>query len=214
MFEYRKTPGNYGVWSVTLYNEKLNKNLLSLLEKLKARYKSEADKYKIAAALVLWRDRPLDKILSYMDEHHAKLALEILTESDSPFSAAPMGSDGRAIKVSLKRWGMLKLKGRETKVFSEGEDIKAREALRNCAYEAARGGYITNKEARGVLGLSDSKSEQVQVSRMFRSWMKEDFAEKGKKRGLWRIKAKFDENHPSVLEYLRHYSIDSKSRGK
>ena len=42
---------------------------------------------------------------------------------------------------------------------------------------------LQTKRRGGFWGLSDSKSEQVQVSRMFRSWMKEDFAEKGEKKG-------------------------------
>ena len=83
----------------------------------------------------------------------------------------------------MKRWGILKLKGQESKVFSEGEESKAKEMLRNYAYENERKGYITNKEARYLLGLSDSKSEQVQVSRLFQQWKKENFVEKGRKKG-------------------------------
>ena len=85
MFEYRKTSSNYGIWSVTLYNEKLNENLLHLLERLKTQYKNKVDKYRLSVALVLWKGKSLSEILSYMDEHHANLVLKILTEEDSPF---------------------------------------------------------------------------------------------------------------------------------
>ena len=142
-----------------------------------------------------------------MDEHHAKLTLEILTEEDSPFlvTSEELESKEKIITIGLKRWGILKLKGQESKVFSEGEESKAKEMLRNYAYE--RKGYITNKEARHLLGLSDSKSEQVQVSRLFQQWEKENFVEKGRKKGIWRIKKQFDDEYASLLEYLRNYPI-------
>ncbi|MBC6416066.1 MAG: hypothetical protein GDA46_06755 [Bdellovibrionales bacterium] len=44
LFEYRKTSNNYGIWSVTLYNEKLNENLLNLFKSLKAQYGDRRDK--------------------------------------------------------------------------------------------------------------------------------------------------------------------------
>ena len=204
-FEYKEAPKHYGIWSVTLYNEKLNENILNFLKKLKQRYKKDLDKYKLAAALTLWREKNLSEILSYMDEHHKKLTIEILTEDNSPFSVTSEKSahKKRIIRIGLKRWGALKLKGQESKVFSEGEENKAKEMLRNHAYENERGGYITNKEARDVLGLSDSKSEQVQISRLFQKWEKEDFVERGKKKGTWRIKQKFDDKYTSLLEFLR-----------
>lgn len=209
LFEYRKASNNYGIWSVTLYNEKLNENLLNLLERLKTQYGDKVDKYKLSAALVLWRGKSLKEILSYMDEHHAKLTLDILTEEDSPFlvTSEELKSKEKILTIGLKRWGILKLKGQESKVFSEGEESKAKEMLRNYAYENERKGYITNKEARHLLGLSDSKSEQVQVSRLFQQWEKENFVEKGRKKGIWRIKKQFDDEYASLLEYLRNYRI-------
>ena len=209
LFEYKKATNSYGVWSVTLYNEKLNQNLLNLFERLKTQYGDKLDKYKLSVALVLWKGKSLNEILSYMDEHHANLTLEILTEEDSPFivTSEKRKSNKKTLTVGLKRWGILKLKGQESKVFSEGEESKAKEMLRNYAYEKERKGYITNKDARKILGLSDSKSEQVQVSRMFQQWEKEKFVEKGRKKGIWRIRKKFDDEYDSLLEYLRNYSI-------
>ena len=55
LFEYRKDSNNYGIWSVILYNEKLNENLLNLLERLKTQYGDKVDKYKLSTALVLWK---------------------------------------------------------------------------------------------------------------------------------------------------------------
>ena len=207
VFEYKEMPKHYGIWSVTLYNEALNENILSFLKKLKERYRKDLDKYKLAAALTLWREKTLNEILSYMDEHHSKLTLEILTEDESPFSitSEELKSGKKSIRIGLKRWGTLKLKGQESKVFSEMEENKIKEVLRNYAYENARGGYITNKEVRNILGMSDSKSEQVQISRLFQKWEKEHFVEQGKKKGSWRIKQKFDDEYKSLLEFLRNH---------
>ena len=210
LFEYGKVPkgyGDYGVWSVTLYNEKLNDNVLSLLKELKIRYGNKVDKYKLSSALVLWKNKSLEEILSYMDKHHERLTLEILTEDKSPFSVTSetLKSGKKRLTLDLKRWGLLRLKGQESKVFSEREENKAKEELRDYAYEKERQGHITNREARQILGLSDSKSEQVQVSRMFQKWEKENFVERLQKKGLWRVRKRFDDEYASLLQYLRNH---------
>lgn len=187
---YKKTPANYGIWTVILYNDSLNKHLLKLMKKLKKQYKGQNEKYKLAVALLLWRDRPLNEILEYMDEHHQSLTKEILRDEHSAFLFAPFESVDNPAKrkIVLKRWAGLALKGKETQVLSEGENKQALYTLQNYAFQDQKEGYITNREARQVLGFANSKSEQIQVSRMFQEWVKEDFVEKGKKRGSWRIK--------------------------
>jgi len=42
---------------------------------------------------------------------------------------------------------------------------------------------------------------------LFQQWEKEEFVEKGRKKGIWRIKKQFDDEYASLLEYLRNYSI-------
>ena len=188
---YQQTPGNYGIWTVILYNDSLDKHLLKLMKKLKKQYKDQNEKYKLAVAFLLWRDRPLNEILKYMDEHHQSLTKEILRDEDSPFLPVRFESpdDPQAKrKIVLKRWAFLALRGKETQILSEGENSQARNILQDYAFQDQKRGYITNREARRILGFADSKSEQVQVSRMFQEWIKEDFVEKGKKRGSWRIK--------------------------
>ena len=214
IFEYKEIPKNYGVWSVTLYNEKLNTNLLKLLDKLKTQYEDEIDKYKLSVALVLWKDKYLEEILSYVDEYHKKLILEILTEEHSPvsYTSIASGTKEKRIKINLKRWSALQLQGQESKVFSEGEENVAKERVRDHAYKKHRNGYITNREARHLLGLSDSKSEQVQVSTLFKKWEKARFIEKSKKRGSWRVTEKFDDKYASVLEYLISRLEDKSSK--
>ena len=85
LFEYQKISDDYGIWSVIIYNEQPNKNFLRLLKKFKKLYESNKDKYKISAALVLWRNKTLEEIFSYIDEYHKRLIVEIFSNNDSPF---------------------------------------------------------------------------------------------------------------------------------
>ena len=190
LFEYQRISEDYGVWTVTLYNEQPNKSFLRLLEKIKGIYKNNEDKYKISAAMVLWRDKPLKEIFSYMDEYHKKLAEEILADESSPFLPVFGAKAMPEAKILLKRWAKVQLEGRESKTFSKSEENKFKEALRIFAYKDSRGGHITNKEARRLFGLSDSQSEIVQLSKIFQLWEKEGFMERTKRRGCWKIAQK------------------------
>ena len=83
------------------------------------------------------------------------------------------------------------MEGQESKVFSKSEENTLKPILQNYAYKDNRAGFITNKEARHLLGLSiDSQSEAVQLSKLFQQWAEEGFLEKGKKRGYWKVKTK------------------------
>ena len=84
-------------------------------------------------------------------------------------------------------------KGKETQVFSKEENKQAQIVLQDYVLQNQKDGYITNHQTRRILGFVNSKSEQVQVSRIFREWVKEGFIEKGSKRGLWKIKTIKDE---------------------
>ena len=112
LFEYQKISDDYGVWTVTLYNEQPNENFLKLLEKLKGIYKNNEDKYKISAAMILWRDRPLKEIFSYMDECHKRLAKEILLDENSPFLPIFAAQAMPQEKILLKRRAKIQLEGR------------------------------------------------------------------------------------------------------
>ena len=194
LFEYQKISDDYGIWSVTIYNEQPNKNFLRLLKKLKKLYESNTDKYKISAALVLWRDKTLEEIFSYIDEYHKRLIGEILSNNNSPFLLTTEYSQKDkkkpVAKILLKRWVKVQLEGQESKVFSKAEENKFKEILQNYAYKENREGYITNKEARQLFGLSNSQSEIVQLSKLFQQWEKDGFIEKGKRRRDWRVKHK------------------------
>ena len=210
LFEYDNVK-NYGIWSVTLYNEEHDKNLLDLLKVLRNQYEDQIDKYRVSAALVLWRGKTLSEILSYMDDHHKRLTADILMEESSPFSITSKQSDSKDMKdfkVNLKRWGRLKLEGQTSKVFSKPEETRIKEDLREYAYAEKRDGYITNRETRRILKLSDSKSEQVQVSQLFQKWEREGFLERGEKRGIWRIKKSFYEEYSSLVELFDNLRKD------
>ena len=193
-FEYQEISDNYGIWSVTIYNEQPNKNFLRLLKKFKKLYESNTDKYKISAAVVLWRDKTLEEIFSYIDEYHKRLIGEILSDNDSPFllttEYSQKNKKKRVAKILLKRWVKVQLEGQESKVFSKAEENKFKEILQNYAYKENRGGYITNKEARQLFGLSNSQSEIVQLTKLFQHWEKKGFIEKGERRRDWKVKHK------------------------
>ncbi len=191
LFEYKKLSDDYGVWSVTLYNEQPDKNFLKLLKRFKSLYLDNPDKYKISAALVLWKDKTLKEILHYMDEYHKKLTGEILSDEHSPFllkfDYSKKNKKQSSAKILLKRWVQVQLEGQDSRVFSPAEEYTFKEVLRDYAYRDNRRGYVTNKDARRLFGLSDSQSEIVQLSKMFQHWEKTGFMKREKKRGYWKI---------------------------
>ena len=194
LFEYQKISEDYGIWSVTIYNEQPNKNFLKLLKKIKALYKDNIDKYRMAATLILWKDKTLEDIISYTDEYHTKIIAELLSDNDSPFLSPPryfkQNEKNLEGRILLKRWAKVQLEGQDSKVFSKGEENNFKEILQNYVYKENRDGYITNKEARKLFGLSNSQSEIVQLSKLFQQWEKDGFMEKGKRRRDWRVKEK------------------------
>ena len=164
-------------------------------------YKDNHDKYKIAIALVLWKDKALTEIFSYLDEYHAKLITEILSSKDSPFLLYAKKSKQQADKkILLKRWVQVQLEGQESKIFSSAEENTFKEILQHYAYQDNRQGYITNKEARGLVGLSDSQSEVVQLSKIFQHWEKSGFMKREKKRGYWKIVHKPKQNQQILIK--------------
>ncbi len=214
LFEYQRLSDAYGIWSVTIYNEQPNKNFLKLLKKFRRLYESNTDKYKISAAFVLWRDKTLEEIFSYIDEYHKRLIVELLSNNDSPFLLTTEYPEKNkkqpVIKILLKRWVKVQLEGQESKVFSKAEENKFKKILQNYAYRENRAGYITNKEARQLFGLSNSQSEIVQLSKLFQQWEKNGFIEKGEKRRDWKVKKKSKSPEPSIKKLFDLYKIEKK----
>ena len=207
IFEYQKISKNYGIWSVTIYNEQPNKNFLKLLKKFKQIYENNTDKYKISAALVLWRDKTLEEIFTYIDEYHKRLVGEILSSDDSPFlytTEYPKNKKNPVVKILLKRWVKVQLEGQESKVFSKAEENKFKKILQAYAYKSDRKGYITNKEVRQLFGLSNSQSEIVQLSKLFQQWEKKGFIQKGERRRDWKVNKKPKSPELSIKKLLEY----------
>ena len=209
LFEYQKISDDYGIWSVTIYNEQPNQNFLKLLEKLRKLYENDTDKYKISAAMVLWKNKTLKEIFSYIDEYHKKIISEILSSGNSPFLLTPEYTGKKdkepEVKIHLKRWVKVQLEGQESKVFSRSEENTFKEILKNYVYKENRDGHITNKEARQLFGLSDSQSEIVQLSKLFQQWEKNGFIERGKRRGYWKVKQKPKPALFSTIDIIESY---------
>ena len=214
LFEYQPLSKDYGIWSVTIYNEQPNKNFLKLLKKFKKIYQNNIDKYKISAALVLWRDKTLKEIFSYIDEYHKRLVGEILSSDDSPFlytTEYPEKNKKKPlVKILLKRWVKVQLEGQESKVFSKAEENQFKEILQIYAFKDNRKGYITNKEARQLFGLSNSQSEIVQLSKLFQQWEKKGFIEKGERRREWKLKKKTKSPELSIKKLLEYTNKSKK----
>lgn len=191
LFEYQKISNNYGIWSTTIYNEQPDQKFLRLLKKLKKLYADNADKCKLAAALILWRDKTLEEVFSYIDTYHKKIIMEIFSDNGSPFLLANEypreNRKSPAKKILLKRWAKIQLEGQDSKAFSREEENQLKGILQDYSYKENRRGYITNKEARRLFGLSNSQSEIVQLSKLFQKWEKSGFMKKGKRRRDWKV---------------------------
>ncbi len=117
--------------------------------------------------------------------------MDILNDKNSPFLFSRIASDKQELKIILKRWVKNQLEGQESKVFSQSEESEFKNILQEYAYKDNKKGFINNKEARQVLGMSvDSQSEAVQLSKLFQRWAKSGFLKKGSKRGDWKITEK------------------------
>ncbi len=204
-FDCQKISNDYAILSVTLYNEQPNKNLLQLFDRFKKIYKNNADKYKISSALILWIDQTLEDILSYMDSYHQQLTWDILKDKKSPFLLiSTKNQDNKVVpKILLKRWVKNQLEGQESKVFSQSEELDFKSILQEYSYMDNKKGFINNKEAREILGMStDSQSEAVQLSKLFQKWERDGFVKKGSKRGDWKIQQKSEFSNIDTLKTL------------
>ncbi|MBT3980058.1 MAG: hypothetical protein HOE90_01825 [Bacteriovoracaceae bacterium] len=174
--------GTYATWSITLYNEESNKNLLNLIERLKTNFPN-ADERRVATALVLWSNKNWDEIDECLDEHYKDIANRVVSSDMTPVSLI----NG---KLYQKRWVTVALEGQVTRKFTVAEEIQLKSFLNEIAYTGTRQGYITFDEMRKFIGMSDTKTENSQLSRMFSKWAKDDpsfIASVPKKRGEWRL---------------------------
>lgn len=186
LFSYNKMPNDYGMLSVTLYNEQPNQNFLTLLTQLKQKYHDQQDKYKIASALVLWKDKALCHTLSHMDEYHQNLTKQILQENDSPFVWWVDNTHQQPeIRIYFKRWVEHILFNTNNLSLVQRQSFK--KFLCHRAYTISPQGYIDSKQARQLLGFSDQRPEIARLSRLFSTWQRDGFCQQTPQRGVWQI---------------------------
>lgn len=191
--EFREL-GNYARWSITLYNDQSNESLLALIERLKITFDS-ADEWRIATALLLWKDRPLPQIVDSLDTHYRQVAQNVLGNKSSPVFLV-------GDKLVVRRWARVALDGQISRKFNAAEEEQLKKFLQDYTYRNDRNGYITSEEAREVLGLSNQQSEVVQLSNLFRKW-KTDGAVASVKRGTWRFirQTAFEDVFSKLVQY-------------
>lgn len=168
----------YGRWAVTLYNEESNRSLQTLIGRLQGFF-SDPDYWRIATALVLWRDNLWSEIKGRLDEHYNRVALAVLQDDMSPIIVV---ND----KLFLKRWADVTLTGQLSRRFSPAEEEQIKQILKAYGFSGNRGGHVTTTDARRIIGLSDAQSETVQLSNLFRKWSEAHIMTMVK-RGHWRF---------------------------
>ena len=170
--------GDYCRWSITLFNDEQNKELKSIAGDLKKQFENE-DQWRMAIALLLWRDKTWKEIINYMDEYNLHIAKQVLGNRYTPV----MYFRG---KLYTKRWAEVRLKGQLSKQFLESEKEMFLNLLMNYSLEY-NNGHISSQEARDIIGLSDHQSEKSQLSALFKEWKEKGIIEKIKK-GQWKFK--------------------------
>lgn len=187
--------GNIGRWSITLYNEEQNKPLLALIDRFKESF-SDPDKWRIAAALVLWRESSWPEIQERLDEHFKRVALEVIQSDGSPV----MIIDNQ---IFVRRWVSIGLTGQVSKRFTEAEEEQIKLFLQTHAFNFSRQGNISTEEARKIIGLSESKSETTQLSNLFRKWSDQHLI-KLVKRGHWKFLTETERGITVIMSLMKN----------
>lgn len=163
-------------WSVTLYSGEVNKNLLALITTIKERF-SQPDEWRLATALVLWKDQPWNEIQCHLDDHFKRIALKIFADPNSPVAQT-------SNKILLRRWAEASLLGQITKTFTAKEENDWLNFLRSYVEWNGTNGIIEFSEIRTLMGMRATNSENTQLSNLLRRW--EALNEvKNIKKGLW-----------------------------
>ena len=169
---------DYGRWSITLFNDEKNKELKNIASDLKKEFENE-DQWRMAIALLLWRDKEWSEIVNQMDEYNLHIAKLVLGSRHAPV----MLLRGR---LYTKRWAIVRLKGQLSKQFLESEKEIFLNLLMGYSLEH-NSGHISSQEARDIIGLSDHQSEKSQLSALFKEWRENGIIERIKK-GQWKFK--------------------------
>jgi predicted HTH transcriptional regulator len=175
--------GDYGRWSITLYNEEGNTVVKNISQEIR-NYFPDVDQWRMATALLLWRDYDWSKIESFLDDDYKYIAQEVLKNSHSPVWRYDNS-------LYTKRWAEIRLTGKVTKEFSEGEKQVWYKLLNRYSFESSgHDGHITSEKARDIIGLSNSGSEMTQLARLFSEWRNRALMEMIKK-GHWKFTSRY-----------------------
>ena len=170
--------GGYGRWSMTLFNEEGNPTIKSISEEMRDKF-SNKDEWRIATALLLWRNYSWSKIESFLDSDFQYIAHEVLRNKFSPVFKYDD-------KLYTKRWAEIRLTGKVIKKFSEGEKHFWYKLLNKFSFDSQHNGHITSENARHIIGLSDTNSEKTQLARLFSEWQTQNKIKQVKK-GHWQF---------------------------
>lgn len=162
--------GDYGRWSISLYNDEANIPLKNLYSRLLEIY-GTPDKARVAQALLLWRGKSWAEIRSFLDENYKYLMEEVLKNKDCPVSIFDN-------QIFTKRWAQIALDGQVTKEFTEYEKNTYQRVLNNFSFSFDRNGYVSSEDAKAILGLSNTKQESGQIGKLFMEWKRKGIVEK------------------------------------
>ncbi|MFC1546368.1 RNA-binding domain-containing protein [bacterium] len=175
--------GDYGRWSISLFNEESNLELKKISDEIRDSF-PDKDQWRIATALLLWRDKKWNEISEYLDDHYKFVAKQVLENKKSPV----MKFDNQ---LYTKRWAKIRLTGQITKSFSEQEKNVLYKFLNKIAFMSSNEGHISSEQAREYSGLSNSPSEMTQLARLFGEW-KDEGKMIQRKKGQWQFTKKVD----------------------
>ena len=164
---YIEGAGRLNRWRTIIHGGKRDRRQLDLLDRLSDIYDSEG-KVLIAAALVLWHDKPVQDLRQYIDGDSAPHFAEILSDLKGPIFYYE-----KEDKIILNRWVTVLLsEGKQSKVLSQAEE----EGLFKFAHQLQtqyHDGFITPKVLRELAHMTDNQSEQVLSCNLLRKWQKE-----------------------------------------
>ncbi len=169
---------DHGKWSITLFNEESNEKIKEIANEIK-QYFEDDDHWRLATALLLWREYNWSKIESFLDGNYKYMANKVLQNIYCPVLKYKN-------RLFLKRWAKVKLTGKNAKGFTEGEKEFLYNFLSNTSFESEQEGNISSADARKFIGLSDSSSEMAQLARLFSEWQEQGRI-KMLKRGHWKF---------------------------
>ncbi len=166
-------------WSVTLYSVPPDKHLLGLIERIKVVF-PQSECWRLATAIVLWRDQTWGKIFEKLDPHYQRIANKLQQSKDSPFF---IYND----QVILKRWAKVALQGQISMKFTPTEEQMWKQFLSGIAKDMNPHGVIEFSEIRTMLGLSSTGSENAFLSNLLKRWEDEGVVKRKEKKGQWKF---------------------------